>query len=403
MLNRAYNSLIRVIGLSGRLFLVIAMAKYISPSDVGSFGIFQAGVMYAVYIVGLDFYAYSIRELAADSPLIYGEKIGSQLMLYGFTYLIVAPILTGVFILLELPSWLAIASIIFVFLEHINQEMTRVAEALGRPILAGNLTILRNGIWPYAALIGIIFVPSLRNINSILILWAFFGLISTYFTLKIIMKEFPITGKLAINWNWLKSGIIISCLFFTGTLAVRALFTLDKFFIKTLSVSELPAYILFSALGIAVLTIVEASIFSFSYPKMLQSPSNFKILRVLVKQSIGYTFTICLMLSTVLFLALPLLLTFIGHDAYIRNIDLAPLVLLSASIYALGLAPHYGLYALKMDKIIISANIIGLLVFLFLVTHHETTIEAKDILRYQIIAFSSTAIFKAIFFTQRTN
>jgi len=378
------------------------MAKYLLPSDVGNFGVFQSGVMYAVYLVGLDFYAYSTRELVADYPRICGKKIGSQIVIYIFSYLIVAPIMLGVFVSLGFAWWLSIVAIFFVFLEHANQEMVRMIEAFGQPVLAGNLTILRSSVWAIIGVLAIVFIPSQRNMNSILAIWATFGLISTVITILIVRKKFPIAGHLGVDWEWLKKGLKIAGLFFIGTLAVRALFTADKFTVKILSEVEVPAYILFSAFGVATLTVVEASVFAFYYPKMLRCTSNLEVLRELVKKSSIQSFIVGFILSSILLITMHPLLNVIGHNAYIKNIEMAPLILLSIFIYALGLGPHYGLYAMKMDRIIVTSQLSGIFVFLLLANYLGVLAGAKGVIFSQIVAFLVITSIKSVYFYNHT-
>ena len=87
------------------------MAKYLPEQEVGAYGLFQSGVMYAVYIVGFDFYAYATRAYARQDGSISEKKVRSQLTLYVFTYVIAAPLLFMSLLTLKIGTALAAVGI----------------------------------------------------------------------------------------------------------------------------------------------------------------------------------------------------------------------------------------------------------------------------------------------------
>src|SRR5690606_16168777 len=58
-----FNIGLRGLTLSSRFLLLFALARWLSPAELGLFGLVSAIVGYGIYLVGLEFYAFATREL----------------------------------------------------------------------------------------------------------------------------------------------------------------------------------------------------------------------------------------------------------------------------------------------------------------------------------------------------
>lgn len=401
--NQTYNAAIRTIGLSGRLVLVVAMAKYLPEQEVGAYGLFQSGVMYAVYIVGFDFYAYATREYARQDGSISAKKIRSQLTLYVFTYVIAAPLLFMSLLTLKIGTALAAVGIAYVALEHLNQELVRTVEALGHPVLAGNLSILRSGVWPIVAVAALVLLPAARSLGTILWVWAVFGLVSSVISVFLVRRIIPLTRETGIDWGWMVRGLKVSAIFFIGTLCIRGIFTVDKVAINIVNSTQLPSYVLFTSIALAMLSIIESSVFAFFYPKMLRSSNNYQYIRSLVKSSTIQAIVVGSIISAICIFILPLLLNVIQSSSYRLHVDLAAPILACILIYVVGLGVHYGLYAIGNDRTIVVSHALGLLIFLLVGVVAGPLWGANGIIAAQTLAFASITLFKAVRFLSLTN
>ena len=95
-----------------------------------------------------------------------------------------------------------------------------------------------------------------------------------------------------------------------------------------------------------------------------------------VKQLLMYVLLAAAVFSVISWLLLPYLLQWINKPLYMQYIGLYPWLLLGTVINALGMAPHYALYAQGRDKVIIGSHIGAMPVFALAVWSFGQTIPA---------------------------
>ena len=122
-------------------------------------------------------------------------------------------------------------------------------------------------------------------------------------------------------------------------------------------------------MGIAgtLMSFLDAGVFAFSYPGLISSyqkrqPDLFfqNLRKVLIQTcvlSFGFAIVSLLLLSP--------LLSWLGNPLYVAQKGLYPWVLIIMVLYALGMVPHYALYAQGLDRPIIQSHIISLVLFVF--------------------------------------
>ncbi len=53
-----YSLALRVLLLASKFILMIGMARYLSPEDLGIYGLLSVSIALALYLLGMDFYVY---------------------------------------------------------------------------------------------------------------------------------------------------------------------------------------------------------------------------------------------------------------------------------------------------------------------------------------------------------
>jgi len=76
---RVSNVALRGLSMVSRFFLIFALAKLLTSTELGQFGLMVSTVMFCVLIVGADFYTYSQRELLARGPEGWSFVIQQQI------------------------------------------------------------------------------------------------------------------------------------------------------------------------------------------------------------------------------------------------------------------------------------------------------------------------------------
>lgn len=360
------NISLRASTLLGKFLLIFFLARFLVPGDLGLYGLLTATVSYALFVVGLDFYTYSTRELLKHKRSVWGSYLKAHAVLCLLLYAILVPVA----LILFSAGWMPWSLLPWFFgllvLEHFNQEVGRILIAVGHPVIASVSLFFRSGLW--AVLITVLmFVNSQwRTLEHVFQAWT----VGASIGLSIGIWRICYLGigqwRNAIDWTWVRRGVVIAMPFAIATLALRGLFTLDRYWFQELvDLEALGAYVLFGGISSALLSFLDAGVFAFIYPTLIKSyqmqdqvafvSGMRKLFFQTVVLSVG--FVLCALI------AINPLLSWLDKPLYLTQLHLFPWILAAAVFYALGMIPHYALYAQSQDKPIIRSHIISLAIF----------------------------------------
>lgn len=360
------NVVFRIATLATRFVLVFILAKFLDPADVGLYGLFTATVGYALLCVGLDLYVYTTRELLRAPSDRAGRFLKSQASIVGICYVILSPAVLFVFPLLGLPSWLILWFIPVLVLEHLNQEIYRLLIALSHQLSASLLLFVRQGSWALALTFLFALNETSRSLNAVMFLWSSAGAVAACAGVWKV-KSLKLGGwKSKVDWAWIKRGLSVSGGFLVATLGIRAVQTFDRYWLENLAgLNVVGAYVLFFGVASALNVFLDAAIFSFRYPELIDLGNRKaysemrRIVRRMWLQATGSAIVFAVLSS----LMLPILLNWIGKPVYLSAIDLYYWVLVASIFFSLSMIPHYALYALGHDRTIILGHLMALLFF----------------------------------------
>lgn len=366
-LSRVSNLALRGATLASKFLLVFFLARFLTANDLGLYGLLSATVAYALYLVGLDFYIYTTREISKIGERQFGGLLKNQIFLTAVLYAVFLPALLLIFATKLLPWELAAWFFALLVLEHINQELSRLLITLSQQNSASISLFLRSGSWPLAAILLMALFPNLKSLLTVLSLWIIGDLLAIVFSIMS-LRHLKIKGwDNHVDWGWIIKGIKVAIPFLVATLAIRGIFTFDRYWIKELSSLEIVgAYVLFMGLSSALISFLDAGVFSFIYPELIKAyndgaPARFRhLVRNLLIQTILFSSSMAVM---AVFL-LPIGLDLIGKPVYSENSSLFHWCLSSVLLYSFGMIPHYWLYAQGKDRAIIFSHLLGCAVFL---------------------------------------
>lgn len=342
-----------------------------SPADVGLYGLLTATVAYALYFVGLDFYTFTTRELASHEKNVWGSLLKNQMVLSLGLYCIVLPLLVLVFTSNLLPWSMAKWFFLLLVLEHICQELTRLFVAASEQLAASIVLFLRQGSWAIAVVALMLFNDDLRTLSTVFSTWSMACLAAIIFSL-IKFKIIGVSGWVEkIDRAWIWRGVKVAVPFLIATLAIRGVFTIDRYWVQMVGGLELVgAYVLFIGVASTLMAFLDAGVFSFSYPKMIVAFNNNNAheYRRKVREMLIHTLSFSVIFSIASSLILPYLLVWLGKDVYLENEALFYWLLLATILNALSMIPHYALYAQKRDRSIIQSHLLALPIFLMAVS-----------------------------------
>lgn len=364
---RLTNIALRGMTLASKFLLIFFLARFLEPAELGLYGLLTATIGYALYLLGFDFYAFTTREILKRERSEWGGLLKDQGALSLVLYAVFLPLLSLVFIKGLLPWSLAGWFFVLLVLEHLTQELGRLLIAISEQLLASLVLFLRSGIWAVAVTALMFVEPGSRSLDFVMGAWTLGGLAALLLGLYR-LRKLKIGGwHKKVDWRWIATGLKIAIPLLVATLAIRGVFTLDRYWFQALAGLEiLGAYVLFMGVSNALMSFLDAGVFAFSYPGLISAHNRqdgtafHQGMRKLLLQ----TLVLSSAFVAVALLAIGPLLSWLDKPLYLEQQGLFPWILLTTALYALGMVPHYALYAQGYDKPIIHSHIASLLVFI---------------------------------------
>ncbi|GKW31507.1 hypothetical protein PEC730217_02870 [Pectobacterium carotovorum subsp. carotovorum] len=349
-----------------RFLLMFAIAKYLPDTDMGLYGLITTTIVFSLYIVGLDFYIYSTRELIQTEKNKWGQLLKSQGGLVFLLYVIYIPIALLVFYNELLPWYIFPYLIVTLVLEHFCQECQRIIIADQKPLEANIGLFIRNGLWPLFLIPLIYFNAIPHSLTSVLVAWIIGDVLAASFFIYIVYSIGISGWQHKINWKWIINGVKICSLFLIGTLALRFSSVAERYWLQDLTTIEIVGvYSFFIGISGVVSNFLDAGVIAFKYPRLIKAyANNNKEEYLKVKKDLAFQIVIWTAILVVIsLLMVDFVLEFIGKSIYFEYKSIYYFTLASTVVSCISLLPHYELYAQKRDKIIIASHMISLGVF----------------------------------------
>lgn len=366
---RFLNISLRALTLASRFIFIFFLAKFLNPASLGEYGLITATVGYALYFVGLDFYIFTTRELLKNPVQKWGGFIKNQAVLSSVLYLFLLILLAGSYLYGLITTEQAAWFFVILLLEHINQELSRIFVAINNQNLASILLFLRQGFWAILVVILMATLPATRNLSTVLTLWALSGVLSLALGVFHIKKIGMGGWENSINIRWIKLGVKTSGVFLLATLSLRATQTIDRFWLQSMNgMDVVGAYVLFIGMTSALMAFLDAGVFTYSYPMLikLNNEGEEMLFRQHLLRMAGATVAFTLFFVIISLLVMPYLLAWTGKSLYFDYLIIYKWLLAATVLNALGMIPHYALYARHSDKPIIYSHLISVVVFILI-------------------------------------
>lgn len=371
------NIALKAITLAGKFLLVIYLAKRLTPEQLGLFGIFSVSVNYALYIIGLDYYTYANREMIGcykeEWPIIIRDQAIFYILIYFFAIPIISLIFFYDFLNWKYYKWF----LLILALEHMAQEMNRVLIAIQQPVKASIVHFMRSGLWSYAIILIMINKPPYRSLSTVFVGWSIGLALGLIIALGMVSNlKWGQAFSKPPNWKWIYNGVGKSLPLLMGTIALRGIYTLDRFFLKIhWGEASVGVYTFFLTITNSLQYLIDASVLIIYFPKLTSSFKNGyieKFQNYHNKMShLIYLFSLFFVISISL-LIWPILL-FINKPAYNEHLLVFGILLVSNVLVAISGTPHLTLYAMGKDRITLRSNLfsfcVALICFLVLIPY----------------------------------
>ena len=348
------STALRAVTMLSKFVFVIYAARVLSASDMGVYGLFVAGVGIFVYILGMDFYTYSTRQLLALPKSKWPAMIRDQFVLYVGVYCCVVPITLFIFYY-NFLSWSLVGWFYLVLtLEHISQELYRLLIAAERQVEANLALFLRSGSWAYILIVLVQISPDSAGLSTVFALWSAAALLSLVVPgLWLSKLSWSEAARTPIDRAWIRRGISVALLFFAGTLAMRIVFTVDRSLLKYFQdPASVGAYVFYFYIANSVASLSEAGVTFHAFPRLIGAKyagDGERFNAISRDMSRNIVLVVCSM-SIIIVLGIPYVLSFVGKPVYSENIALLWILLVAMGLQCLSYVPHYKLYAFHADR-----------------------------------------------------
>lgn len=344
---------LRAVTLLSKFVLTFFLAKTLAVQHFVEYGLFAAWVMYALYFVGFDYYAFATRFIVRYRKKA-GTVLATQLTFYALLYALVALLVCGLWLNGQVPGKLALFFVLILIAEHLSQEGFRLFVATDHLSLANLAQFLRTGLW---CLLGIAICLWFNTISLelVLSLWLGSAALSVLFLGYYGRQRFGNVFKAGVSPFFLRAGLVKASTLFVATMLLRGIFTFDRVLMERWAAPDaVAAYLFFWTVANGYLAFVDVGIVARIYPKMLAAKSA--PLQRELAQAMRFKVALAYLLLALLLLAsLPWMDRLLPGLAYREFFFVLPLVILASLLHSLGLGDHYLLYAQKRDGLILRA------------------------------------------------
>jgi O-antigen/teichoic acid export membrane protein len=362
------NLALRGLTLASKFFLMVYLAKVVSPGQLGVYGLFTITISYALYLLGLDFYTYAQREMFSLPRTEWGGIIRNQFRFYALVYLLVLPLFLLVFVAGWLPWQMAGWFYLLLSFEHLSQELCRLLVALGKVTLANVTLFFRGGAWSLAVVALFWTTPQTHGLTAVWIGWSVGVAVSVVIAVLGVHSVIgPLPEKTAMDWSWVRCGLKVAAQFFVGTLALRGLFTFDRYFLDLyVGKSAVGVYSFYMTLANAMMAFADAGVISRLYPRIVAAyrMGKYDEYRQSLKELTLGIISLYLSFSFALIVVIKPVMRYIGREEYVNDISTLWVLLTAMGLYSLGLVPHYALYARGSDRAITVASLFSFILFI---------------------------------------
>ena len=262
---------LRGLTLASKFVLLMYLVRYFSAETVGVYGLIAVTISISIYLLGVDFYVFSTREILGQSGYRLPTLIRDQAVLHGIAYALVLPAMLGLFAI-DLIGWrYAVWFYGILVLEHVSQEAYRLLVALSRPARANLILFLRSGAWVYVIVGCGVTSGDFRSMSFIWAGWltgAAASIVVAVYSLRSYrwlsaLKEPP-------DWSWIRTGVKVSLPFLVASLSLIAVQFFDRYAIAYFrGEAQLGIYTFYAQIANTVQLLITTGVTGVIYPRLI--------------------------------------------------------------------------------------------------------------------------------------
>lgn len=271
VIRKLLNAGIRGLSLTSKLILTLYMGRYLGLADLGIYGLVFAAVTISTAILGVRLDYVVARELVGASRLETTRKIRDQIAFYGINYSLYALVALCAYFAKAASAEILSAIFIISIFGNFSGAMATNLVALGSPLFSNFLFFVRSGLWSLI-IVGLgLFLPSYRNVETILLFWAM-GEVLSVIVNAWAWRRLPWGEASLVPIDWAKIfSAMRTCLpTWLGTIGAIFALSVDRFVVSHfLDIEKVGIITFYGSFSTALLSLVQSGFFAFSYPRMI--------------------------------------------------------------------------------------------------------------------------------------
>lgn len=354
---RIIDMTLRFLSIVAKVVLVFIAARELATDQFGIFITIQATISLYQYLAGGDISLISHRFFLLGR-LSLADLIVTQLPLQILTIILASIAMVENFSASR-NSYLIIMVVGVLIFETITTEGQRLLVSMGKFTTANLALFIKSTGWiiPLMAYWG----WKGGEVFSLLEFWLCGLVIAALFIVITIFLSGDIWREAKFNKE-LASEIVRKAIWILmGTLALRALFSLDRLIVEKYGgLDAVGGYGFFLGIAAAYLAILDAGVLTRIYPNIVRAVSDGdnETIYYNIKLSIITSIVFCVISLLLYSYFIDYLLIIVNKNSYINLKYIGYISILSYSFYACSLGYYYVIYGMKKDKTILFINFI---------------------------------------------
>lgn len=259
----------RVSGIASKFLLGLFIAKLMSLTDLGIYGLLQGQVAILPIVLRLGLNRQVARELTdvshSEQSFLISGYFAPYIILYALA-LAVASTLAGA----GLVPWLAVIVIGLVAGEHLVMDGYDFLIQLRQPFAANVVLTVLSTSWPVAFIVGAYLEPGWRTIYALSVFWLI-GSMAAAVLIAAFLRSYLSAFHLP-SIERIRRSVRASALLYGNSLASTATIYLDRYLVGAfLSLELAGVYFFFWQVGTAIYNLVNSGLMSFARPHLVSA------------------------------------------------------------------------------------------------------------------------------------
>jgi len=357
------NFLLRVISVFAKFLLIIYISKVLSLEILGVYNIISVTVAWAVFVLGFEFYSFSLRQIAGETEEKVALFIFNQSVFHfvGFCVLILSSPLFVYFGFIPVNYILYFLGI--TLFDQLSQECYRICVALNRSQFANVIYLIKSGLWVYPLLLWPAFQKTIY-VELILQFWLGANVLALMMGLYKFRQLNILSWKgFPLKLDWLYRGIKTSFPFLIISIAQLVIDFSDRYLIDYyLGKSDVGIYSFFYGIVNVPINLITNVLVAQYYSKILNNykfetvqSERTKVNMAFLKQNLLFG----LIMSAGCLICIHPLLNFVGKQELIGHLPLFYLMLAQVLLFSIQIVVQTVLYAKHQDRLLLYSAIGG--------------------------------------------